>query len=119
MVADAGGEVIPLASGAIAGLSTGETMTTTVHVRHIQGEHDFSEYVTCTYPALNAVLFDFNPAGSHDVTTIKALSAALIQKMRDHQAKAGTPPEQKRVAAIAITQMELTQMAAVEALFAR
>jgi len=94
-------------------------MTTSVLVTHVHGELRFSEVVSCTEAALNAVLFDFNPSSNHDVTAIKAMCAGIIQKMRDHQAKADTPPEQKRVAAIAITQMELAQMAAVKALFAK
>jgi hypothetical protein len=94
-------------------------MTTSVLVRHVHNGHDFSEQVTCSDPALNAVLFDFNPSSHADVTTIKALHAALIQKMRDIQAREGATGAQKRAAAIAITELEGTQMRAVKALFAK
>lgn len=69
--------------------------------------------------ALNAVLFDFNVTGSSDVAVIKALYAAAIQKMHHIQASEKSTPAMKRMAAIAITQTELTQMAAVKALFAK
>lgn len=94
-------------------------MTTWVEVKHQHGEDKFSEIVTCTDPALDAVLFDFNPSSSHDVTTVKALCSAVVQKMRDLQNNPDTTPARKRMAAIAITQLELTQMAAVKAYFAK
>lgn len=94
-------------------------MTTTVTIKHTHGTDEFSEQVLCKDPALDAVLFDFNPSSNHDVTTIKALHAALIQKMQDLQSKAEATPAQKRAAAIAITELEGTQMRAVKALFAK
>ena len=94
-------------------------MTTVVSVRHTHGADDFSDAVLCKDPALNAVLFDFNPSAKHDVVTVKALHAALIQKMQDLQADPATTPAQKRVAAIAITDLEKVQMVAVKAYFAK
>jgi hypothetical protein len=85
----------------------------------VHGEHQFSENVHVKDPALNAVLFDFNPSSSHDVTTIKALCAGVIQKMHDIQANPEATPARKRMAAVAITQMEIVQMCAVKALFAK
>lgn len=69
--------------------------------------------------AKNAVLFDFNTTGSIDVAVVKALYAAAIQKMKDIQASPKSSPAMKRMAAIAITQTELTQMPAVKAYFAK
>lgn len=94
-------------------------MTTTVSITHHEGEHTFTDQVVVNQPALNAVLFDFNPSSSRDVTTIKALHGALIQKMQDLQANPNSTPFQKRAAAIAITELEGTQMRAVKALFAK
>lgn len=94
-------------------------MTTTVTIRHHEGEHEFVEHVVCTDPALNAVLFDFNPAGRSDVTMVKALGAALVQKMRDRLAQPGEPDAQKRNAAIAITELEGAVMRAVKSYFAK
>lgn len=71
----------------------------------------------CSDKALNSVLFDFNPTTNPKVARIKALCAGVIQEMLDIQA--GGTDAQRRTAAIAITQMELTQMAAVKALFAK
>ncbi len=94
-------------------------MTTIVTVRHVHGENKFEDGVNCGDSALNAVLFDFNPSSKAEVVMIKAMCAGVIQMMRDHQTKDGTTDAQKRVAAYAITQMELAQMAAVKALFAK
>lgn len=94
-------------------------MTTTVSITHHEGDHIFGAQVTVQQPALNAVLFDFNPSSNPDVTVIKALHAALIQKMHDLQANEAATPFQKRAAAIAITELEGTQMRAVKALFAK
>lgn len=69
--------------------------------------------------ALNAVLFDFNPTSNAKVTRIKAMHAALIQEMCNLQDDATSTPAQKRAAAIAITELEGTQMRAVKALFAK
>lgn len=92
-------------------------MTVSVVVTVHEGEAEFNEQVICSDPALNSVLFDFNPSSNPHVTTIKALHAGIIQVMRDVQAK-GTDA-QKRCAAIAITELEGTQMRAVKALFAK
>lgn len=70
-------------------------------------------------PALNAVLFDFNPSQNLAVVRIKALHAALIQEMHDLQAAETSTQFQRRAAAIAITELEGTQMRAVKALFAK
>lgn len=94
-------------------------MTTWVEVKHQNGEDKFALAVYCTDPALNAVLFDFNPTSNGDVTAIKAMHAALIQMMRDIQANPDARDAQKRCAAIAITELEGTQMRAVKALFAK
>jgi hypothetical protein len=74
--------------------------------------------------ALDAVLFDFNTTGSIDVVVVKALCAAVIQKMQDIQdryAKVETTEgwARSRMAAVAITQMEICQMIAVKAYFAK
>lgn len=69
--------------------------------------------------ALNSVLFDFNPSADPNVTTIKAISAALITKMHRIIHDVHTNPQQRRNAAIAITEMEAVQMRAVKALFAK
>ena len=65
-----------------------------------------------------AVLFDFNPTASSQVAEIKALHAGLItimQEIRDTSVE----PARRRVASIAITQLEIAQMLCVKALFAR
>lgn len=67
--------------------------------------------------ALNAVLFDFNPAANDDVTIIKALHAALISKME--AIRAAATPAGARCAAIAITELEGAQMRSVKALYAK
>lgn len=67
--------------------------------------------------ALNAVLFDFNPSSDDRVTMIKALHAALIYMMEG--VRASGDPARARCAAIAITELEGTQMRAVKALFAK
>lgn len=67
--------------------------------------------------ARNAVLLDFNPSSSPSVVLIKALHAALISEM-ERIRSTGTPA-QARCAAIAITELEGTQMRAVKALFAK
>ena len=72
-----------------------------------------------TEPALNAVLFDFNPTTNSRVTRIKAMCAAVIQEMIALKGEENTTGPQKRAAAIAITQTEIAQMTAVKALFAK
>lgn len=94
-------------------------MTTSVSITHHEGTDTFSQQVVVKQPALNAVLFDFNPSSNPKVTRIKALHAALIQEMHDLQADETSTPFQKRAAAIAITELEGTQMRAVKALFAK
>ena len=79
----------------------------------------YSHPVHVSQKALNAVLFDFNPSSNEKVTRIKALHAALIQEMEDVKSAAGSSPAQLRCAAIAITELEATQMRAVKALFAK
>lgn len=77
------------------------------------------EVIDVSQKALNAVLFDFNPSAMLDVAIVKALCAAAIEKMcmiRDSE-KSTNP--MKRMAAVAITQMEITQMVAVKAYFAK
>lgn len=68
---------------------------------------------------LNSVLFDFNPTTSEDVAVIKALSAALISVMHKRVHDGSLNPQQRRNAAIAITEMEAVQMRAVKSLFAK
>lgn len=78
-----------------------------------------TQVVTATDSALDAVLFDFNPTTSPSVAAIKALHAALITEMEHLRDHPESRPAQKRAAAIAITELEGTQMRAVKALFAR
>lgn len=78
-----------------------------------------AEIIEVKEPALNAVLFDFNPSSHPAVTRIKGLHAALIQEMHDLQASPNATGFQKRAAAIAITELEGTQMRCVKALFAK
>lgn len=69
--------------------------------------------------ALDAVLFDFNPANSADVRDVKALSAALIQKMRDIRENKNSTDAQRRVASTAITELEGAQMRCVKSYYAK
>lgn len=69
--------------------------------------------------ALDKVLFDFNPTSNGRVATIKTLHAALIETMLDLQAAEDVTPAQKRVAAMAISDLEKVQMLCVKALFAK
>jgi hypothetical protein len=82
--------------------------------------------------ARKKVLAHFNPSEDARVTALKALSAAQIQMMLDHQlaqSRVGNSPATSgadkaladargRAAAIAITQAEITQMCLVKSLFA-
>lgn len=83
------------------------------------GSTGTTDHVSVMQPALDAVLFDFNPSSNPKVTRIKALHAALIQEMHDLQADPTSTGFQKRAAAIAINELEGTQMRAVKALFAK
>ena len=94
-------------------------MTTSVTIKHCEGDHTFEQTVYVHPPALNAVLFDFNPSSNDKVTRIKAMHAALIQEMHALQADPESSAFQKRAAVIAITELEGTQMRAVKALFAK
>ncbi len=92
---------------------------------------DFQDFdVALSDVALAKVLFDFNVTADKRVMALKALSAAQIQMMLDHQSAetaAGAPSKagaivraaRIRAAAVAITQVELTQMPLVKSLFAK
>jgi hypothetical protein len=69
--------------------------------------------------ALDGVLFDFNPTGDIRVATIKALCAGVIQMMRQHSSLSDASPPIKRMTAIACTQIEIAQMCAVKAYWAK
>lgn len=79
----------------------------------------FSETVECDNEALDTVLFDFNPSSNPKVTRIKALCAALVQEMDDMRGDHTTSEAQIRVIGYAKWQIELAQMAAVKALYAK
>lgn len=78
-----------------------------------------SAVIRCSADALDAVLFDFNVGNSLDVTVIKALSAGLVEKMREIINSQGSTGAMRRAAAIAINEIEGVQMRAVKALFAK
>lgn len=82
------------------------------------GDEVHSEVKVST-TALDAVLFDFNTTASAEVTQIKAMCAGVISRLEDIRHLAGFPSAKARVASYAITQMEIAQMAAVKALFAK
>ncbi len=92
------------------------TVTVTISITEA-GKPDFAHGIVCTDPALNAVLFDFNPSTSADVTVIKALCAALIRQMES--VRDAGPAAKARCAAIAITETEGVQRRAGKALFAK
>lgn len=92
-------------------------MTNVKLVLHM-GDQVHSETVV-QQSALDAVLFDFNPTTNAKVARIKALYAAAIQELMDIRDASNSTPAMKRMASIAITQTELTQMPAVKALFAK
>lgn len=77
------------------------------------------EEIECEEYVLNSVLFDFNPSADPKVATIKAISAAIISIMHKMVHNVELRPQQRRNAAIAITEMEAVQMRAVKALFAK
>lgn len=85
----------------------------------VQVDDQVHEEIECEVIALNAVLFEFNPSANACVTTIKALSAALITYMHQVVHADDSNGQQRRNAAIAITEMEAVQMRAVKALFAK
>ncbi len=62
-----------------------------------------------------AVGLSFNPSKDSDVDLIKKAYAAIIDAMNDVR-NAATSPEQKRLAAIAITEAQGAQMWAVKAI---
>ena len=78
-----------------------------------------TQVVSVSSSALDAVLFDFNPTSSPSVAAIKALHAALITELERIRGSEDSRPAQKRTAAIAITELEGTQMRSVKALFAK
>lgn len=85
-------------------------------VQASKGDEHLSLETPVSATALDAVLFDFNPSADARVTKIKALCAALItvlEPIRDLRGPGG------RTAATAITQLEIAQMVAVKALFAK
>lgn len=104
-------------------------MTTIVTIHHANGVGDeakmFDQNIAVGDAALAKVLFDFNVTGDARVTMAKALMAASIQLMLDHQEETKKEPDQvirnarMRAASVAITQLEITQMCAVKAFFAK
>jgi len=71
--------------------------------------------------ALDHVLFDFNPTSDSRVANIKALCAGVIRLMMENQMSSQSAGDSPKVRAsnIAITQMEIAQMCAVKAFFAK
>lgn len=94
-------------------------MKVVVNVMVDNGTTGLSHPVNVTEKAQNAVLFDFNPSSNAKVTRIKALHGAAIQEMMDIQSDSASTPAQIRAAAIAINELEGTQMRSVKALFAK
>jgi hypothetical protein len=80
---------------------------------------NYSDIITPSVRALDAVLFDFNPSTSSDVAVVKGMCAAVIQKMIELRDGANATDPMKRMASIAISQMEITQMCAVKSYFAK
>lgn len=72
-----------------------------------QREHTFGE---------RAVGLSFNPSGADAVHDCKAGFAAEIDRMNDYRNAPTTSPEAKRLASIAITELQGAQMWAVKAL---
>lgn len=62
-----------------------------------------------------AVGLTFNPGGREDVTNCKTSLAALIDQMHELRTTSDDP-EQKRLASVAITELQGAQMWAVKAL---
>lgn len=63
-----------------------------------------------------AVGVTFNPAGNDAVAHCKGVFAILIDQMNDYRNAPNTTPEAKRLASIAITELQGAQMWAVKAL---
>jgi hypothetical protein len=107
-------------------------MDVIVSVSVLDGANSFNCQVKVGDRALKKVLSRFNPSEDGRVTALKALSAAQIQMMLDHQndqrriANGALPVSEEsdlanarsRFAAIAITEAEKTQMCLVKSLFA-
>lgn len=94
-------------------------MTTVVTISTTEGASKNVSSITVNDEALARVLRDFNPAANADVDDVKVLFAAVIQKMLDLQRRPDATQGNKRGAAIAITELELTQMPAVKAYYAK
>lgn len=88
------------------------TGTISVVIKDAQGAILSAREITPSPSALNAVLFDFNPSGDPNVSTVKALSAGLIHRMQDVRVAAGATEPQVRNAALAISEIEGAQMRA-------
>ena len=63
-----------------------------------------------------AVGLTFNPGNREDVDNCKTGFAALVDMMNDFRNDPTTSPEQKRLASVAITELQGAQMWAVKAL---
>jgi len=63
-----------------------------------------------------AVGINFNPSADNQVDRIKQIMANAIDEMNNFRAKENTSGEQKRLASIAITELQGSQMWAVKAL---
>ena len=64
-----------------------------------------------------AVGITFNPGGNEEVNTIKAAYAAIIDQLNDMKPPYdGKPNEKSRMIAIAITELQTSQMWAVKAI---
>jgi hypothetical protein len=63
-----------------------------------------------------AVGLSFNPGGREDVDACKRGFAAEIDRMNDLRNDESTSPEKKRLASVAITELQGAQMWAVKAL---
>lgn len=63
-----------------------------------------------------AVGLTFNPGGNPQITTIKAAYAAIIDQLNDMKPEYnGKPNEKSRMLAVAITELQTSQMWAVKA----
>lgn len=94
-------------------------MTTIVTISTTEGDSKNVSTITVTDKALAHVLRSFNPSGDQNVDDVKVLCGAVVQKMHELQMSADKAPGSPRGAAIAITQIEFAQMAAVKAYFAK
>lgn len=63
-----------------------------------------------------AVGLTFNPSGDDAVAKCKQMHADAIDQMNDFRNAPDTTPEQKRLASVAITELQGAQMWAVKAL---